>query len=1001
MPRHTSPLRIGIGLFGLMFRALPFVAVILAIWAVRGEIAQYGASLVKNREWVTRVEVPVLSALHGTVFARLVSKGLIWAERDPGLVLIRHSPCTNVTRAAPDFAFVRGTPSGKEREQLIDLLCRSPQGQFIRNEIDAWNLSFQLLAIRDNRNVNLAPERLGRTRGRQAPNTATPAPRCTNPAVSVRFFVPSGCYENEWNIAYLRDGQHLQAHLNPTPQPPMRDYVFLAAQNMKYPGDWRVVAPYAGDRIRQDAASTLGRYELSSQTTLRTERIALQVIGKVISLRVADNLMSPNAQGLLQQTKQTLPLGPASVDIRVLCMEESETIEEMDCTKKSSFAYQIRLSSRTGRPESVRVELLVEPSLAPANEFTDLSDTQSAKLERVTNIRATCSGPHPNKQALPAGGQRPPFGACSLEWLQPDSAEQRAQANARIMLSKGDTSLVDTSGVLTDEAYKQGLADVIGLGPSTFGSLARRLSRMHDAGSEALRLTIDPDIQERAMSALKSRILCDPENRRQAMGKSPEAPCADEARGSLVVMDADAGLNGGEILAVAGWPRMSPGIGAWDLAALDAAKPADSPIAGNAWRAHENSAMAGSVFKVVTALAGIQHAIDAGDETLRSILMGSNANAVATTTKTNAVARNTVAIVERTFQISQAETGWKSGPCHPTLPASPGAGDVVVVYNAKGDVKRCVGNARESVASKLLPPGIASYRQACKHSDPNSFGLCEAMAMSSNLFFGGMALYLDTPKFAGSRERGAAMPELLLAQMTRRLFPDGLGIDAEPDAPRRDFNLLRGPPFNQRGFNVSRLNATPFRLPVEAARERDGDLRQLDLVLNGIGQAVTATPVNVATVYASVASGTIIRPTLMHLPDERTQRGDLLEGKPLLAVPADRQDDYDRLMRELRRGLNNVITVGTASKYFGWTVLNRELLEAIHLKTGTAILEEGEKLYSGWIAGWVDPPRNVKSGITRRMAIACHIAYTRRFGGESCAPIVGELIRSLHYQVRP
>jgi hypothetical protein len=976
-------------------RGLPFVVAAACIWFVWAQIAGYGANLVRNRDWVARVEVPTLSALHEAVFKRLFDNGLIWAERRPGLVFLRYTPCTSSTRAAPDTAVVHGAPTQDQRRQLIDLLCRSPQGQFIQNEVEAWNLSYELLALRDNRNVNLPVIRPAAARPRaaaQRPNEAaaaasTTARRCTNSAVVAHFFVPPGCYENVWEATYVRDGIRTPAAISANAEPPPRDYAFLAAEGITYPGDWRTLTPFAGDRVRGEAAAPVGHYEFTTDIMLGSDPVSIHVAGHVFDMRIGSadwsrKLVPPGEMPprLVPQTSQVAGL---KVEVDVLCSSSTESENPKICltpaARDEASAYQITLSSSARRSDIVRIGFRVLPSLVPAGELADADDKQEVILRRAINIEANCQGPHPKREPPAAGRQVPEPGACSLTWLEARSMEQRGAVNAQAFMRSGTTSLVEPNGILTDAAFEDGMAEVVGLGPTTFGSLAQGLVRARNLNGP-VRLTIDPDLQRRARDVLSKNIRCNPRARRANTAK-----CNEATRGTLVVMDADSGRTGGEILAVASWPRMDRGLGAWDLAALDAGQPSESPIAGNGWRAHDISAMAGSTFKIVTSLAAVQQALDTGDASLSAILMG--------TSPLNEL--------QNRLSIQKAEAGWRSGKCKPTSAGS-SPGDAIVVMNAqKSSVLYCLGNARKETAPDLFEGGLEAYRRACGGM-ANRIGMCEALAMSSNLYFGGLALYVDLPRLEqqGSDSK-TAIHDLPLVKMARRLFPDGLGEGAPADARRRDFPLVRGMP-----FSPSRLGASPFILPAEAARvaPHDGP-RQLDLALNGFGQAVTATPLTLATTYASFGSRTIIRPTLVPLDTPRDQRGDSFEGQPLLVVPPNRQADYDKLMTTIARGLNGVMTAGTAmcSKKncrFPWSSLPQQLQDAIYIKTGTATLSEseegGKNMYSAWIAGYVEPPRGIRSGITKRTAFACHIARTRDFGGDACASIIGTLITELH-----
>jgi hypothetical protein len=979
---------------GVVFRYLPFIGAAAGIYFFWMQIAGYGASLVANRAWVEHVEVVTLSELNAAVFKRLVDNDIIWAERRPGIVLLRHTHCTSATTAAPETAAMRATLTKDQRHQLIDLLCRSPQGAFIQNEIESWNLSYELLSVRDNRNVNVSvssaaaprPPAGAKRTGKALPVVQTVARRCTNSAVVTRFFVPSGCYENAWEAAYIRGNIRAPLQTNPIAEPPLYDYAFLAAEGVTYPGDWRTFTPFAGDRVRGEAGAPVGQYELTTDITVGSEPVAVHAVGYLFDLRIGsrDWQNKPVAAGRLpaRLMPQKLRVDGLTVEIDLLCPSAIENNDPKICLSRvasdETTAYQITITGQ--RSTTVRLGLQALPSLVPAGELADAKDAQAVTFSRANNIEATCNGPHP-KRAVPADGQVPAPGICSLAWLEAHSAEKRGEANEQVFLRTGDKSLVEPSGILTDASFEDGLAEIIGLGPTTYGSLAQGLARARNL-KEPVRLTIDADIQRMTRDVLSDNIRCNPRNRR-----ANPATCEDATRGTVVVMDADAGKTGGEILGVASWPRMDRGLGAWDLSALDAGMPSESPIAGNGWRAHDLSSMAGSTFKIITSLAAIQRVLETGDENLSGILMG---------TAPVPDLQNRLRLRRATeWEKVSGKTG--SGSCVP-VQAAAGAADVVVVYNAQGKVVRCIGNARgENGAPGLYEGNMDAYRRACGGVPAGRYGVCEALAMSSNLYFSGLALYLDAPRL-DHQEPVQALPDIALAQMARRLMPDDRGQGMPPGTRRRDYPLVRGLP-----FSPSRLGATPFILPAEAARVfPNTGPRQLDLALNGIGQAVTATPVDLATAYASLGSQTIIRPTLVLLDQPRDQRGDKLEGQPLLNVPPDRRSGYEKLMEQVKHGLNGVMTVGTGACGrrcpFQWSSLPQQLRNGIFVKTGTATLsDEGERsVFSAWMAGWVEPPVGIRSGITHRTVIVCHVSRTTDFGATACGAIVGELIRRLH-----
>src|SRR5205085_1008279 len=133
-------------------------------------------------------------------------------------------------------------------------------------------------------------------------------------------------------------------------------------------------------------------------------------------------------------------------------------------------------------------------------------------------------------------------------------------------------------------------------------------------------------------------------------------------------------------------------------------------------------------------------------------------------------------------------------------------------------------------------PRAASATGCLKGVDGPQFGMCEALMVSSNLFFGGLAERLW--RLAGT----AGGRDLLLAQMARRLtFGRNIGIK-----PDDSFDLTRGI------APSAKLAADPVHIDVaDPAVARNN---QEDVVRSGFGDRVNATPLAIATVYASVGS---------------------------------------------------------------------------------------------------------------------------------------------------
>jgi cell division protein FtsI/penicillin-binding protein 2 len=461
--------------------------------------------------------------------------------------------------------------------------------------------------------------------------------------------------------------------------------------------------------------------------------------------------------------------------------------------------------------------------------------------------------------------------------------------------------------------------------------------------------------------------------------------------------------------------------------------PSRSPLAGMTWRAVDIAATPGSSFKAVTGLAAIDAALN-GDGNLREVLRGNKALKDAAAD---------LKIVARTDKALEA-TPKRSRPCkfdeHPT---DLNGLNALAIPNHLNNRFFCAGNAGEGQGVAFSRLFLTPKESGCRGPSTATSakgGLCEALITSSNLFFGGLALYLDRAHVVRSfgdreEERPEALPDLAMARIARRLFPDEFPAPRRLAAARPDseiaaapasapgFDLLRG----QLDTNVPRLFASPMVISAATATEETiGRDRRIALGVAGYGQSVSASTLAMATVYAGIGSEHIVRPRIVPYDPSRPERVfDPDEGQSILKSVAPGQEKVrDELMTLLRRGLAGVIssTRGTAHpgpehRAFEKSPLVREFgKEIIFAKTGTAKIgwacrswrgaratkqcEAGTRetdVYSSWLAGWIEPSANSRRD--RRVAFACNVSYTFRYGADACGPIIREILEKL--QTRP
>ena len=145
------------------------------------------------------------------------------------------------------------------------------------------------------------------------------------------------------------------------------------------------------------------------------------------------------------------------------------------------------------------------------------------------------------------------------------------------------------------------------------------------------------------------------------------------------------------------------------------------------------------------------------------------------------------------------------------------------------------------------------------------------------------------------------------------------------------------------------------------------------LAQNAIGQGDQITPLHLANVAATIASGQRMRPHL----DAAWNGVPVEPDHPALGLD----------LSALRAGMKAVPEVGTARGAFA------ALPERCRLygKTGTATIGSpsggNEDYNSAWFTGWIDD-----DGGKPKWAFACMVTHSPGTGGATCAPVVAAFI---------
>lgn len=907
-----------------------------------------------NRSWMKQVQIPSATAFDSTAFHSLIDGGAIWPIRDGISVTLGHASCNTLALRSPETVKLVNGTAGEAGRKYIRELCESPQGERIRNELANFNQSYRIVAVSDNREA--APA-LSSVKGAV----------CADGVSSALLFVPKRCLPNKWEATIAADGRAVQSITTATIS--QTDYAFLATETESFFGDWKVITPVI-DAQTGDA----GLYTFKTTMTFGDLPISIRTIGPVRSLMLDGEIIEVEPAISTDVVGETTNQDTNTAALVIYCANDAAGIGkrercEGESPKGRPTGSWIYLSQPQGK--TVEVELVLEPSIRIARglrrflagkENGDPEDENQKVSLGFGRIRVACDlsrfeiGKY-DKGMADTG--------CDLDWNVPNSQKVERQSEPVTDLNLNEVSILDSRGTLTQKAFEMGLGGLLGLGISDSGSVAAALTQTVDGENPSL--TLLPDYQEKAVGALTANYTC-------PKGKEKCARRAD-----LVIIDAE-GDDAGNVLAVASLPQPHTGMSAWDIETLERSSPSRSPLAAYAWRNYDLRATPGSAFKMVTALTASQYVLDNDDKLLERILLG-------TADPLEMADAFGVAATRPSF----------NGRCKPDYSVrNPAKMNALPIPGARGRIVFCIGNSSSragvrSGMSSILETGVDS---GCGDIRTPRAGMCEAMKRSSNLYFAGIAMYLDADKFLDPDtgfEHTRQIDNLLLAKTAERLFPSE--IDADLMEHKNVFDIL-DPNYPSTGRGRSSPMVVEAGLPVP-----NGEPRRLRLARGGIGLSVNASPMAMASVAASVATGKIVRPHMVNA-QQRGLTDDPLEGEPVLVATPEKQFLADRFLNEIRTGMAAVVRNSGGTSRSAFAKIPKELRNSIFAKTGTAPVfsngdaaEEGR--YAAWLVGYVEPNGELP-GIDQRIAFACRVAFSPSFGGSVCGPIVRDFLMSLY-----
>jgi len=849
----------------------------------------YASELRANRSWLDQVQINRSSFSSQSLFEQAHAARLITFDVPNRRIVTRECEAQFAALAGP--AATDAAPLEPGHLSLLRRLCTTGTGREILNEIEQWNASFEMLAVRDHRP------------GRQV---------CDDGSAPTVSFVPVGCRANRWTAEIeIAPGVRAPFSALPGQQPPYREYAALAAELEAWASDWAVYPP-AGDRP----------VVLSTRIPADQRRVLVNLIGQPsrIWIGTQSGVIRPDV------TQQDVRVGNTNVRVDLVCDDNQV---DGGCTyarsEQAPHAYWLTLTIAGREAVNVAVELRPVRNFAPNARRVlgteRLTTERSVRLKRSAHIEVACS-------------RHTGDANCTMNWETAASAEPLQSAGYRIVLRDGRTEVTDRAGRITQAAIDMGLAPVIGFGVEDNGSLTAAMRSGGGREERTLTLPIDAEAQRLATLLL-------------AQTMAPRVRADSRARGAIVLMDAD--QRPGEIVAVTSWPAFIRGLHVWDHLALAAGSERESPLSGHAWRAGDVHAMPGSTFKTVTAIAGMNAALR-GDNTAADIVLGR-------------IAPDRIA---RLLTLSSA-------------------GDSTLDVQLFNTQQR--HSLRNSHGAAFNSHVRAPQQSGCPRGDPRiaaQIGVCEASIVSSNLYFGGLAMYLDQNNLlVNGRERTDYARNLVLAETTRHLFALHEPEPAQRGEGNADIDMTGGllP-------GAYRLRAETIRLA--AVEERTGP-RRLALATNGFGQGVGASAVAMTSIYASVVLNRVVHPRIVrsiepgnHVPAAETPRPLFMPVQGRVPQP----ELAERMRQALIAGLHGVPRPGgTANAAFAQ---NRPLADRVSGKTGTADTAEGYN--SVWFVGWVEPGTG---GIRRRLAFGCWLTHARDFGGSGCGPVIRQLLEQI------
>ncbi|MGE0083471.1 MAG: penicillin-binding transpeptidase domain-containing protein [Desulfococcaceae bacterium] len=508
-----------------------------------------------------------------------------------------------------------------------------------------------------------------------------------------------------------------------------------------------------------------------------------------------------------------------------------------------------------------------------------------------------------------------------FKWFRPEPPEvSLASAPVRIFTSD-KILLADEKGNPTEKCMELGLLSLVGTGEKSRFALWNLLHHAHGRDTDIF-LTIDSRIQQAAQKALKKKI-------------DEFHTYADDRKAAVIVLNAETGA----ILAAAGYPLPPLGVHPWDLASFAKVYSIKNPMQVRAWQGVDGDYMPGSTFKPVTALAAMTAAEH--DESISGFLKGYSQNGF------------------------EKNTGLSLN-CEAYAPFEEKCGEP--------NNRLTIDNFKVLIGKKL----IYETPQHIFEGD-SLLGLKEAIRESLNVWFIRLALLTDGKDAAAydnplAGQQKPDIPNFHLVQTARELGFGDMPMDLAFAPENVKFALRRNPEKESEGDVLFGNAGKPDLMNPK------GPLTWI-LAQNSIGQGVTATPLQMARVAASICNGHLINPFLIQWDKKKKSHSPKLKGGSLSLL-------YEGMNAVPKSG-------GTAGDAFAKFP---EIRDRVFGKTGTANIGKQREYFTAWFTGWHKKAEE-KPEIPD-LAFACMISHAHGTksdtGGSVAAPVIADMLDRIY-----